>query len=595
MDRGARRIAIAAVGTWALVACFFRLGESPVVISNEAREGVYVRAMLRSGDFVAPLVANHVENDEIIPDKPPLFHWVAAAATVLRSLLSGGPTAPGPELSRQFDEWALRFPSALFASVLVISVAVLGAGLVGDRGALCAAAVLLTSAQFGYQARFGRVDMTLACFASLAALLAGRALLDPHEVRRVPFVGAATGLAVLAKGPLGAVLTALACGSALAVRRTRKRAAAVSEKALWRAALVTLVVVALPWYVVASVARGGAVLRSHIFAENFVQFAGLGGRMNEFFYLWPWLLDSFPWNLFAVAGLFEAWRRREPGPRFCALWWISWLAFFQIAAYKRRAYLLPALPAEALLAGWFIDVALMRGLAFASIDPSALVRRLARPALLCLTVAVVGALIAPRLHRIWIGDAAMLRLDGDLARRAGACASAAGGESLVRARRRLDRARLFLCRCRSDRHRGDRQTPLDEDVGRAHRSSPPRGQPADAVRNRPGPEPPHHLVLSRLGSTRGLVRRPRLRDRRLHRLVSHRGARMVADAAKRRRTAALARASAWRIDGLEPPLGCRIGRASRLGGPAWRRSFCGEVARPIRRRRGHPTLDRQPY
>jgi hypothetical protein len=163
------------------------------------------------------------------------------------------------------------------------------------------------------------------------------------------------------------------------------------------------------------VARGGAVLRSHIFAENFVQFAGLDGRMNEFFYLWPWLLDSFPWNLFAVAGLFEAWRRREPGARFCALWWISWLAFFQIAAYKRRAYLLPALPAEALLAGWFIDVALMRGLAFASIDPSALVRRLARPALLCLTVAVVGALIAPRLHRIWIGDAALLPLDAALA------------------------------------------------------------------------------------------------------------------------------------------------------------------------------------
>ena len=40
---------IAALVAWALVACFNRLGEAPVFITNEAREGVYVRAMLASG------------------------------------------------------------------------------------------------------------------------------------------------------------------------------------------------------------------------------------------------------------------------------------------------------------------------------------------------------------------------------------------------------------------------------------------------------------------------------------------------------------------------------------------------------------------
>src|SRR5262249_54927529 len=151
-----------------------------------------------------------------------------------------------------------------------------------------------------------------------------------------------------------------------------------------------------------------------IFAENFLLFAGLGGRMNELSYLLPWLLDSFPWNLLAVTALFEAWRRRDPGPRFCALWWISLLAFFQIAAYKRRAYLLPALPAEALLAGWFIDAVLLRGVPFAPIRLSALVRRLARPALLCVTVAAVGALIATSLQGFRVGDGAFTPLDAAL-------------------------------------------------------------------------------------------------------------------------------------------------------------------------------------
>ncbi len=443
MNRGARRTAIAAVAAWALAAFFFRLGEPHVLITNEAREGVYVRAMLRSGDFVAPLVRNHVENAEMIPDKPPLFHWVAAAITVLRSLLSGGPTAPGPELSQQFDEWTLRFPSALFAAILVISVAVLGAALVGERGALCAAAVLLTSAQFDYQARFGRVDMTFACFASLAILLAGRALLDPRQARWIPLAGGAAGLAVLTKGPLGAVLPALACGSVVVARRWRKGAGGLSAEVRWKTALVTLVVVALPWYVVASAARGGAVFRSQIVAENFEQFAGLNGRMNELSYVLPWLLDSFPWNLFAVAAAFEAWRRRDPGPRFCVLWWISLLAFFQIAAYKRRAYLLPALPAEALLAGWFIDAVLLRGVPYTPIDLPSLLRRLARPALLCVTVAAVGALIAPYLPERWVGDGALTPLDTAVVL-GGSAAIVLAGMAFARALRTGDHGRALV-------------------------------------------------------------------------------------------------------------------------------------------------------
>ncbi len=446
MPRRARSIAIAAVAAWALVACFSRLGEPPVVITNEAREGVYVRAMLRSGDFLAPLVQNHVENDELVPDKPPLFHWVAAAATLLRSRLSGGPRVPGPDLSRRVDEWTLRFPSALCACLLVISVATLGSSFVGERAALCAAAVLLTSAQFGYQARFGRVDMTLACFASLATLLAGRALLDPREDRWLPLAGAAAGLAVLAKGPLGAVLPGLACGSVLVARRWRNRAASLPEGVRWRTALAALAVVALPWYVVASVARGVVVLRSQILAENFVQFAGIDDRMNELYYLQPWLLDSFPWNLLAVAALFEAWRRRDPGPRFCASWWISSLALFQIAAYKRRAYLLPALPAEALLAGWFVDAVLLRDLPLPSIDLYALVRRLARPALVCLTAAVVGALGAPPIYRIWVGDQLLHPIDGALLL-GGSAAIVLAALALVRALFTGDRWRTLVAVC----------------------------------------------------------------------------------------------------------------------------------------------------
>ena len=143
----------------------------------------------------------YLENGEIVPDKPPLAHWLAATAAWARARLAAGRPVSRLEAAERFDEWALRFPSALCACLLVASVAVLGAAFVGERAALFAAAALLTSAQFWYQARLGRVDMALACFASIATLLAGRAVLE-GRARLLMAAAAAAALAVLANGLL---------------------------------------------------------------------------------------------------------------------------------------------------------------------------------------------------------------------------------------------------------------------------------------------------------------------------------------------------------------------------------------------------------
>jgi len=153
---------------WAIGTCFVGLGAGPVFTDNEAREGIYVRAMFDTGDFVLPRVPNHVENGEIFPDKPPLFHWISALATAARSALTTGRVPP--ELSRQYDEWTLRFPSALCGVLTVMSVALLGAALVGERAALLAALAPITSWGLVEQARYGRVDMALTCGVTTSVL-----------------------------------------------------------------------------------------------------------------------------------------------------------------------------------------------------------------------------------------------------------------------------------------------------------------------------------------------------------------------------------------------------------------------------------------
>jgi 4-amino-4-deoxy-L-arabinose transferase-like glycosyltransferase len=440
VERARARLPLAwlvALVIWALFACFNRLGEAPVFITNEAREGVYARAMLASGNFVAPSVPNHLENGEWIPDKPPLFHWLAAGAAWMRSQAAFHQSVvSGAELARQFDEWTLRAPSALAASLLIFSTVVAGASLVGGRAALLGGAMLLTTFFFSYQARFGRVDMLLTSLATLATLFAGRAMIE-RRPWRLCFAGVFAGLATLTKGPLGIVLPTLACAGFLALAPRVLRLPRTELRALpWRAAFGAALAVALPWYGLANWASRGAVTRSHLFAENFEQFVGMGGRMHESFYLLPWLIDSLPWNVLALFALGAVWRRREPGAVFCSIWWIVVLAFFQIAAYKRRAYLLPALPAEALIAGWYVDRVVLSGVKLPPLESSRCLPWAARPAVACIVAALVGAIAGPAAMRAATGQASLGPLDAAVGCGGTVACLIAVGASVLAARKR---------------------------------------------------------------------------------------------------------------------------------------------------------------
>jgi len=396
---GRRRLLLGALALWAALTIFSRLGGAPVYIINEGREGVYVRAMLDTGDWILPSVPNHVECGETIPDKPPLFHWIAVAATGVRGALASGRVLAGSELSRRFDEWTLRSPSAIAGVLMTLAVAVLGARLIGERAALLGAATLPATWQFVQQATYGRVDMVFATCAACAILLAGVALTSGA---RAALVGTAAfaGLAVLAKGPLGLVLPGFAAGCWVALRSLRARSLGWLQPLPWLAASAVLVSIVVPWYGAALLKGGMALVRSHFLTENVGQF--FGEPMPLTFYVTPWLADSFPWNLAAAASAWQALRRRRPGAEFLAVAWIAVLAFFEIASYKRRAYLLPAIPLAAMLAGVWLDDRLP-GPASRRTEAlsTAIGRALARlpawsapAAAVCLAIATVGTLAA---------------------------------------------------------------------------------------------------------------------------------------------------------------------------------------------------------
>lgn len=337
---------IAAIGCLTAATTLHRLGDSPVCGANEAVEGVFLQQMVEGGALLFPL-----ENSREPMYKPPLFHWTSMAL----DHLSGAATV---------TPLNLRLPSALYATAGAILTSAFAASVLGPRASWIAGLILASSYQYLSQGRIGRVDMTLTFFEALSLFsfvwwLGAR----NRSARLLHYLLAlALGLAVLAKGPVGALLP-LATITILLVweRRWREMRALCA-----RGPLLVAFALAAWWYAACLIGQRYGFLSRQLSSENFGRFFGTLGRMSPWYYVGPILINSVPWSLLVPAAVFSAFRLRtpqrpEPGAdrtsavRLAAIFWIVTVVFFTVAAYKRRTYLLPLWPPSAFLLAWWLE------------------------------------------------------------------------------------------------------------------------------------------------------------------------------------------------------------------------------------------------
>jgi len=181
-----------------------RLGTVDIVGDDEAREVGIIQDIAARGRWLLPRF-----NDSIFPDKPPLYHWLAAAVCVHEGVC---------------DERQFRLPSAAAALVLVLVVGLAGA-LLFDTGTGIVGAVLigLTPSIFE-RSRVARPDVLLTLLLAAALLTFYSWWQDGGgSRRRSVMLGVLLGLAVLAKGPVApavaAVAPRVACASAVTSAR----------------------------------------------------------------------------------------------------------------------------------------------------------------------------------------------------------------------------------------------------------------------------------------------------------------------------------------------------------------------------------------
>lgn len=314
----------------------------PLMDMTEARYADIARRMADSGDWVTL----SLDDMRTFWGKPALSFWATAAGLKLFGV----------------NAWAARFPHFL------LGVAV--AGLVWWHGreqsrrlAWHAGALLAGSLLFLLSAGAVMTDMALLLGTTLVMTgfwwcVTGRTGLAP---RVALFGGLAIGL--LAKGPLALALCAVPIGAWVLWQRQWAQA---WSRVPWIAGLLVVAVLVLPWYLLAE-QRSPGFLHYFIVGEHIYRFLvrGWTGDLYSNAHGMPrgtvWLFGlaaALPWAvvlpLAAAAGaLPRANVLAGPQRRYLLLWVLWPCVFFTLAGNILWTYVLPSLPALALLgAGW---------------------------------------------------------------------------------------------------------------------------------------------------------------------------------------------------------------------------------------------------
>lgn len=299
---------------------------------DEPRYASVGRAMARSGDWITPRL-----NGQPWFEKPPLTYWLTALG----------------HLAHLPDEWAARLPEALISVGFLAYFYVVLAREFSSRLAMAAASILATSAGWLAYSFAALTDLPMSAALGAAMLMA---LCGKRPGAWAIWAGVFLGLAILGKGFVPLVLFL----PVLVVVRGR-RLTLIAAAAM----------IAAPWFLLCWLANGNAFWDDFFWKQHVARFftPSLEHVQPFWYYIPVFLAGLFPWT--PLAGLLA--RRpiyNDIRVRFLGAWLLYGLIFFSIARNKLPGYLLPLLPAAAILlalawesapskAGWLAGCALL--------------------------------------------------------------------------------------------------------------------------------------------------------------------------------------------------------------------------------------------
>ncbi|MBD0316307.1 MAG: glycosyltransferase family 39 protein [Nitrospiraceae bacterium] len=335
---------------------FLGLGSMGLTDRDEGRNAEAGREMYASGDLLTPTF-----NEELRVAKPVFLYWLMTASYHLFGV----------------NEFAARFPSALFGVGLILMQYLFLSRLRGHAVALFASLMLLLNVEMLALGRMALTDSVLIFFTTSSLYGFWLGLHGAGRTRHwMWWFYAGMALATLTKGPVGVAVPLVTVMLYLTASR---RWTAYWQQGFPIAGLLLLLALALPWYAAMLVVHGDAYTtqaKVHTVGRFLSPMEGHGGTV--WFYLPVVLLGFFPWSGLLPAALYRAfrsWRETrhiakrveangsadlpritDPASRpddhlewFAALWVVGVFLFFTLSSTRLPHYIGPLFPAAAML------------------------------------------------------------------------------------------------------------------------------------------------------------------------------------------------------------------------------------------------------
>ncbi len=285
--------------------------------------------MIRSGDWVIPR-----SNGEIFLNKPPLLFWLMALPSAVYASVT-------PMIA--------RLPSFFAAWIGILIVFLWAKKVYGTTlSGLVAGGVLLSTYQYFFQARIARTDMLFSLLILLSLFFFHTAYYGDLRKRCLPqgLSFLFMGLGTLAKGPFGFIIPFLIICCFLL--KERKVKTLVSKEFIFGYAVFLLTL--LPWLVlflqrvefaevISALKKSHMITRKAPFYLYFVQ-------------IW---IQFFPWSVLIPVPIIYFLKKQEgffgEKKSFFVVWFGVLFLLLTLFPYRVSRYLLPLLPAFALVIG----------------------------------------------------------------------------------------------------------------------------------------------------------------------------------------------------------------------------------------------------
>jgi 4-amino-4-deoxy-L-arabinose transferase-like glycosyltransferase len=311
---------------------FFGLGQLGFLGPDEPRYVEVAREMFASGDYISTRLCGCLWFE-----KPVLVYWMSAAGYHLFGV----------------DEFAARAPIAAAAlgtlAVLYFALRRLGKGL-----AVAAVLVLATSGIFIAYARVATPDMVLTAAITTAVLAGFHATMGSGRLRSGLWLLAFSfmGVAVLAKGLVGAVLVIAILGTHLLFSG---KLGSIGLRD-WLLGPGVFLIVSGTWYGPVIWRHGWAFIEEFFVRHHFARYTSneFGHPQPVYFFALVAIAGLAPWSFFLIPAIGRLRLLRDSLDSVLVLAWI-WavipIVFFSFSESKLPGYILPAIPALAVIIG----------------------------------------------------------------------------------------------------------------------------------------------------------------------------------------------------------------------------------------------------